>query len=257
VLGSAQIRLEHRGEVWVVSGDYKTQRDPTCAGFEPVKCHTFVTESTFGLPVYRWPEPEGVFAEINGWWRANQLAGRSSLLFGYALGKAQRLLAGVDATIGPIFVHDAVRAFLPAYEAAGVHMPFVRPLSLEGVRAENGRALVVAPPSAGAPPWLGDAGDFSAAFVSGWMLTRRMRRRRGAGRGFVLSDHADWPGLVTAIHATGASRVLVTHGESVPLVRWLSESGVQAEALSIRFEGGAEEALARRRTPRSVGSDPF
>ena len=245
VLGSAQIRLECRGEVWVVSGDYKTQVDPTCAAFEPVRCHTFITESTFGLPVYRWPEPTTVFAEINAWWRANQAQGRTSVLFGYSLGKAQRLLAGVDASLGPILTHGAVREFLPAYVAAGVSFPPTEPAARENVHAAGGRALVIAPPAADGSPWLEALGDVSTAFASGWMLLRGTRRRRGADRGFVLSDHADWPGLLGAIRATGAERVLVTHGAAAPLVRWLNENGWQAAALATRFTGEAEEGATK------------
>jgi len=241
VLGSAQIRIECRGEVWVVSGDYKTQPDPTCAAFEPVSCHTFVTESTFGLPVYRWPEPASVFAEINDWWRSNQPRERTSVLFGYSLGKAQRLLAGLDTSIGPVLAHRAVREFLPAYAAAGIRLPAVQPATPESIRAAGGRAIVVAPPAAGNPPWLDGSGEFATAFASGWMLLRGMRRSRGADRGFALSDHADWPGLVSTIRATGASRVLVTHGASAPLVRWLNEHGWQAEALATRFVGEIPE----------------
>jgi putative mRNA 3-end processing factor len=234
ILGSAQIRLEYRGEVWVVSGDYKTCVDPTCAAFEPVRCHTFVTESTFGLPVYRWPEPETVFAEINKWWRSNQQEGRASVLYGYSLGKAQRLLAGVDASLGPIFATSAVRGFLPAYEAAGVKLPPVQAATKEALQAAGARALVIGPPAAEASTLMETLGDVSTAFASGWMLIRGTRRRRGAERGFVLSDHADWPGLLDAIGATGAGRVLVTHGAAASLVRWLNENGRQAEALISR-----------------------
>jgi putative mRNA 3-end processing factor len=242
VLGSAQIRLECRGEVWVVSGDYKTQVDPTCAAFEPVRCHTFVTESTFGLPVYRWPEPVAVFAGINDWWRSNQEEGRASVLFGYSLGKAQRLLAGVDASLGPIFAHGAVRDFLPAYQAAGVKLPPVRASTRENLRGAGPRALIIAPPAAEGSTLLDTLGEVSTAFASGWMLIRSTRWRRGASRGFALSDHADWPGLLDAISATGATRVLVTHGFSSPLVRWLNETGRPAEALPTRSAG---EARAR------------
>ncbi len=246
VLGSAQIRLEHRGEVWVVSGDFKTHADPTCAPFEPVRCHTFVTECTFGLPIYRWPDPDAVFADINGWWRANQGAGRTSVLFGYSLGKAQRLLAGVDAGVGPILVHASIAAFLPAYAAAGVRLPRVETATVAGVRASAGRALIIAPPAAASAPWLDAAGDVSEGCASGWMLVRGNRRRRGADRGFVLSDHADWPGLIGAIRATGAGRVLATHGMTGPLVRWLNENGWRAEALPTRYAGDvAEEDLPR------------
>lgn len=237
VLGSAQIRLEHQGEVWVVSGDYKTHADPTCAAFEPVRCHTFVTESTFGLPVYRWPGPDAVLAEVNEWWRTNREQGRTSVLYAYSLGKAQRLLAGVDAALGPILAQAAVREFLPAYAAAGVTLPPVEPATPERIRAAGGTALVVGPPGAGDASVLESAGEASTAFASGWMLIRGTRRRRGADRGFALSDHADWPGLLSAIRATGASRVRVTHGVAAPLVRWLNENGWEAEALETRFVG--------------------
>jgi putative mRNA 3-end processing factor len=231
VLGSAQIRLEHGGEVWVVSGDYKRQPDPTCAAFELVRCHTFVTESTFGLPVYRWPEPALVFDEINAWWRANQQQGRTSVLFGYSLGKAQRLLAGVNAAMGPILVHDAVQQFLPAYAAAGVKLPPVEPATPERIATARGQALVIAPPAVADSPWRDQTGELATGFASGWMLFRGARRQRGAERGFVVSDHVDWPGLVSTIRETAAVRVLVTHGVAAPLVRWLNENGWQAEAL--------------------------
>lgn len=234
VLGSAQIRLERGGEVWVVSGDYKTQPDPTCAGFEPVRCHTFVTEATFGLPVYRWPAPPTVLADIHSWWEANQRQGRTSVLFAYSLGKAQRLLASLDTWRGPVLAHGAVRQFLPAYAAAGVALPPVAPATPENVRAAKGRALVLAPPAADDSAWLRALGDVSRALASGWMLLRGLRRRQGAVHGFVLSDHADWPGLLEAIRATGATRVLVTHGHGASLVRWLNDHGRQAEALALR-----------------------
>jgi putative mRNA 3-end processing factor len=242
VLGSAQIRLEHRGEVWVVSGDYKRQADPTCAGFEPVRCHTFVTESTFGLPVYRWPEPEQVFAEIRAWWLGNQQQDLTSVLFGYSLGKAQRLLAGVGTSLGPVFVHEAVREFLPVYEAAGIELPPVETATPANVRAARGKSLVIAPPVTGDSPWLQGLGEVSVAFASGWMLIRAMRRRRSGGRGFALSDHADWPDLIRTIRETEATRVLVTHGTAGPLVRWLNENGWQAEALPTRFVRSPESS---------------
>lgn len=242
VLGSAQIRLEHRGEVWVASGDYKTQADPTCAAFEPVRCHTFITESTFGLPVYRWPRPEEVVAGIHAWWRENQREGRTSVLFGYSLGKAQRLLASVEEGIGPIFVHDAVRSLLRHYERAGVRLPSTEDATKEKVRAAEGRGLVIAPPAADNSTWLHSLGETSTAMASGWMLLRGTRRWRAADRGFALSDHADWDGLISSIRATGAERVLVTHGYTAQLTRWLNENGWGAEALRTRFEGEKAES---------------
>jgi putative mRNA 3-end processing factor len=241
VLGSAQVRVEHRGQVWVVSGDFKLAADPTCAPFEPVRCHTFVTESTFGLPVYRWPDPEEVMADINAWWRQNRDDGRATLLFGYALGKAQRLLAGLDPSVGPIFTHGAVEKLNRDYRDSGVALP---PTTYVGdVPRGTGwaGALVVAPPSAHGSPWARRFGAASTGFASGWMRIRGTRRRRAVDRGFVLSDHADWPGLLDAIRATGAGRVWVTHGYVGVLVRWLREQGIEAEGLQTRFEGEQDE----------------
>lgn len=246
VLGSAQVRIEHRGRVWVASGDYflsaHDERNPTCDPFEPVRCDCFVTESTFGLPVYRWRPQVEVLAEIDAWWRANADAGRASLLLGYSFGKAQRLLAGVDPSIGPILVHGAVDAVNEAYRAAGIVLPPTRRLD-DGVEpATIARALVVAPPSVQGSAWARGLGDFRDAFASGWMQLRGARRRQGLDRGFVLSDHADWPGLQRAIAATGATRVIVTHGYEAVMVRWLQQQGLQAG--SFRTEYGDETAEA-------------
>jgi putative mRNA 3-end processing factor len=237
ILGSSQVRLEHRGEVWVVSGDYKVEPDPTCAPFEPVRCHTFVTESTFGLPVYQWPPQSEVFAGIHDWWRANQADGRASMLLGYSLGKAQRLLAGLDPSLGPIVTHGAVEQMTELYRAAGVPLP---PTTHALARAKSDdwrRAIVVAPPGAEGTPWARRFGDAATALASGWMRVRGARRRRGVDRGFTLSDHVDWPGLLQAIAATGASRVWVTHGFTAPVVRWLEAHGLEARAIATRYEG--------------------
>jgi putative mRNA 3-end processing factor len=248
ILGSAQVRMEAQGEVWVVSGDYKTEPDATCTPFELVRCHTFITEATFGLPIYRWLPQASVFADINGWWRRNQAEGRVSVLFAYALGKAQRILAGVDAGIGPIFVHGAVHAMNGAYAAGGVALPaaqYVQDYARSAPdKPEWSQALIVAPPSAQATPWLQRFGEISTAFASGWMRVRGQRRRRGVDRGFVLSDHVDWPALLDVVAATAAERVLVTHGYIAPVVRWLREHQVDAYGLDTHFGGEAEETDA-------------
>jgi putative mRNA 3-end processing factor len=246
VLGSSQVRIEHGGEVWVVSGDYKLDPDPTCEPFEPVRCDTFVTESTFGLPIYRWRHPDALFAEVNAWWRANALSGRASVLFGYAFGKAQRILASVDDSIGPIVVHGAVEVLNRGYRDCGVRLPETRMVGEPGTKESFAGALVVAPPSAQSSPWLKRFGDYSDAFASGWMAIRGARRRRAVDQGFVLSDHADWASLNRAITATGAQRIFVTHGSTGPLVQWLTEKGLDAHAMKTEFEGeaGAEEAGA-------------
>jgi putative mRNA 3-end processing factor len=237
VLGSAQVRIEHGGEVWVVSGDYKLDFDPTCQAFEPVKCDTFISESTFGLPIYRWRPHDEMFAEINRWWSDNAAAGRTSVLFGYAFGKSQRMLKSVDAGIGPIICHGAVEALNRAYREAGVALPDTRMVSDTEKSADFSRALVVAPPSAQGSPWLKRFGEYSDAFASGWMAIRGAKKQRNVDRGFVISDHADWPGLLRAIEASEAKRVLITHGQVGVMVQYLRERGLEADALETEFVG--------------------
>lgn len=248
VLGSAQVRLEHEGQVWVASGDYRPTPagavpDHTCAPFEPVRCHVFITESTFGLPIYRWRPDAELFAQINRWWADNAAAGRASVLVCYSLGKAQRILGGVDPSIGTIVCHGAVEPLNRAYRAAGVALPETVAVTEIADPALLRRALVLTPGSALGTPWIRRFGDFSDAFASGWMQVRGMRRRGGHDRGFVLSDHADWPGLLGAIEATGAERVVVTHGSAVELVRHLSEQGLRAEEFHTEY-GDDQEARA-------------
>jgi putative mRNA 3-end processing factor len=240
LLGSAQVRIEHGGETWVVTGDYKLHDDPTCDRFEHVRCDVFVTESTFGLPVYRWREPAVIAAEINAWWRANRDAGRTSVILAYALGKAQRIAAMVDPTIGPIVGHGAVMKIVEAYRASGVRLPSIDRVPPRARRVGDGRALVIAPPSVLGGSWLNLFGESSVAMASGWMTLRGVRRRRGFERGFAVSDHADFPGLLQAIDATGARRVLVTHGFSDSLARYLRETrGLDASVLPTHFTGEA------------------
>ena len=246
VLGSAQIRLEHGGQVWVVSGDYKTGPDATCAPFEPVRCDVFVTESTFGLPVFRWAPQQDVFDGINDWWRQNAAAGRASIVYAYSFGKAQRVLSGLDPEVGPIIVHGAVATMDAAYRQSGVALPPTRSV-LETSAEDLRRSLVVAPPSAQGSAWTKRFGDHGDAFASGWMLLRGARRRRNVDRGFILSDHADWPGLLEAIAATGAPRVIVTHGYVDPLVRYLRESGL--ESGSFKTEYGDDEDVKEAGEP--------
>jgi putative mRNA 3-end processing factor len=241
ILGSAQIRAEHRGEVWVVSGDYKCDPDPTCRPFELVRCHTFVTESTFGLPIYRWRPQNEVFADIEDWWSSNAAAGRASVIFAYALGKAQRVLAGlIDRAVGPIYTHGAVEKLTRDYRDAGVAMPPTTHATTVPRSRGFAGALIIAPPAAAGTTWLRRFGELSDAFVSGWMQVRGTRRRRALDRGFALSDHVDWPALLNTISATGAERVWVTHGYREPVVRWLTEHGVDARSIASRWEGEDE-----------------
>lgn len=249
VLGSAQVRVEYRGEVWVASGDYKVEPDGVSAPFEPVRCHAFITESTFGLPIYRWRSQREIMGDINDWWRENARAGRASVIYAYGLGKAQRLIGNVDASIGPIVCHGAIEPINAIYRAQGVALPATKAVSDFSDKAGLSAALVIAPPSAAGSSWLKRFGEHSDAFASGWMQIRGNRRRRGVDQGFALSDHADWPGLLEAIHATGAERIYATHGAVSALTRYLRETGLDARALHTEYgeeepESGAPEAVA-------------
>jgi putative mRNA 3-end processing factor len=238
VPGSAQIRVERDGEVWVVSGDYKVDADGLSEPFEPVACHTFISECTFGLPVFRWEPQKVILAQINRWWAANAAEGRISILGAYALGKAQRILSGLDPSIGPILTHGAVEATTEILRSQGYALPATVPVTAGVGAKSHPRAIVIAPPSAEATPWASRFGPTAAAaFASGWMRLRGVRRRRGAETGFVLSDHADWPGLNQAIRATGAERVFVTHGYTAVFRRWLETQGYDAGIVQTEYEG--------------------
>ncbi|MEO8649883.1 MAG: ligase-associated DNA damage response exonuclease [Acidobacteriota bacterium] len=237
ILGSAQVRIEHKGETWVVSGDYKLTPDPTCTSFEIVKCHNFITEATFGLPIYRWPPPSQVFSDIDLWWQRNIELGKASVIFAYSLGKAQRILSGVDPQLGPIFTHGAVERLTQAYRESGVAIPKTTYAGEVNGKAAFAGSLIVAPPSAQGSNWLRRFGPQSTAFASGWMIVRGARRQRAIDRGFVLSDHADWPELLSAIHTAEAENVYVTHGFSEEVVRYLNDTGGNAYPLKTRFVG--------------------
>ena len=253
--GSAQIRVEHKGEVWVVSGDYKRESDATCEPFEPIRCHTFVTESTFGLPIYRWPNPWEVFSEIDHWWRENQQSGRTSVLFGYTVGKAQRLLSGIDASIGPIFGHGAVLKACDAYRQCGVVLPTLASAMSVDKGYDWSKALVVAPPSARGSTWLRRFGNVSLGMASGWMRIRGVRRRRVVDRGFVLSDHVDWLGLMQTIRETQASSVWVTHGYTHQVVQHLVHLGIDARVVNTQFRGELESESESEELPEEVDSE--
>ena len=237
VPGSAQIRVEVGGEVWVASGDYKVVDDGLSEPFEPVRAHAFITESTFGLPVFTWDAQDDVIAAINAWWQGNRDAGRFSIIGAYALGKAQRILANVDTSIGPILTHGAIENTNEVLRAQGFPLPpTVRVTKDTDLKAHPG-ALVIATPSAMNGPWARKFGQASTAFASGWMAMRGVRRRRAADRGFVMSDHADWDGLNAAIKETGAEKVFVTHGYTSQFTQWLSEQGYDAAVVETEYEG--------------------
>lgn len=237
IRGSCMVRIEHQGQVALVTGDFKRDPDPTCEPFEPVTCDLIVTESTFGLPVFRWRETAIVAADINAWWCKNRSERRTSVLFAYALGKAQRLLASIDPSIGPIYLHGALVNPTSLYQSQGCPLPDCRPVSEAPMGTRWHEALVIAVPSAAGSPWLRRFGEISTAMASGWMAIRGNRRRRALDRGFVLSDHADWDGLLRTVRECGAERVWVTHGFAPILARYLSEQGIDAAPLSTAFQG--------------------
>ena len=243
VLGSAQVRIEGAGGIWVVAGDYKRAADPSCAAFEPVRCDTFVTESTFGLPIYRWDDTATLMADIAGWWQSNASEGRSSVLFCYAIGKAQRVLAELARdTDRPAFVHGMMLPMIEAYADEGVAMLPVRSATDQPRGTSFAAELILAPLMARGTPWMRRLGSHSDGFASGLMRVRGVRRQRAFDRGFVLSDHADWPALLQTIDETGATRVLATHGHADPLARYLREQGMDTGVIRTAWEGeGAED----------------
>lgn len=237
VPGSAQIRVELGGEIWVASGDYKIEDDGLSTAFEPVKCHHFITESTFGLPVFHWQPQSVIAAQINDWWAACAAAGQTAFLGAYALGKAQRLLSMVNPDIGPILTHTAIENTNVILRDQGVALPdtVLADASLDH-KAHTG-ALVIAPPSALGSAWARKFGAQQTAFASGWMQMRGVRRRRAGDRGFVISDHADWNGLLSAISDTGAENIYVTHGYTDIFARHLNDIGLNAQVVPTEFEG--------------------
>lgn len=237
IIGSAQIRVAYRGQIWVASGDYKPQNDGVSEPFELVKCHAFITESTFGLPIYKWQNPQFIFGEINQWWRENQSAGKVSVISSYALGKAQRIINGVDASIGPIFTHGAVENTNQVLRRQGIPIQPTTKVRAEMKKSLFDGALVVATPNAINSSWIKKFQPYSLAITSGWMALRGARRRRAADRGFILSDHADWEGLNQVVEGTGAEKVIVTHGYTTIFSKWLQEKGLDARTEQTAYEG--------------------
>lgn len=249
VLGSAQVRVERNRvgtnkDVWLFTGDFKRDPDPSCEPFELVPCNTLITESTFALPVYRWQSGAEVASEIAAWWQEMQAAERPSILFAYSLGKAQRVLSELCAfTDRPVYLHGAVYPLTEIYREAGVSMLPTQPIDLDDKERKYAGELIIAPPGASGSTWMRRFPQASTGFCSGWMRIRGNRRRRGYDRGFVLSDHADWPALLRTIDETGATRVLTTHGQSGSLVRLLRERGIEASELQTHYrDEGADDA---------------
>ncbi|MES2628111.1 MAG: ligase-associated DNA damage response exonuclease [Bacteroidota bacterium] len=241
IIGAAQVRVEHKGEVWVFTGDFKTENDGISAPFEPVKCHAFITECTFGIPAFQWQTQQTIFDDINQWWNKNREDGKVSVISAYSLGKAQRILQGIDPSIGPIYTHGAVENMNQVIRDSGISLNPTTYINKEVDKKQLKGALVIAPPSALGTPWQRSLGTASTAVASGWMGLRGARRRRSVDRGFILSDHADWKGLNETVIATGAERVIATHGYSNIFTRWLREQGLDARTEATQFEGEGTE----------------
>lgn len=236
--GSAQVRLEYKGKIAVVSGDYKLENDGLSVPFEPVKCHEFISECTFGLPIYKWEHQNEVFGKINQWWKSNAENNRNSVIFAYSLGKAQRVLNHLDASIGEIFVHGSVWNTNQALLASQVNVLDAPKVTAEMSKSKFKGAIIIAPPSAMGSPWMKKFLPYRTAVCSGWMSIRGTRRRRAVDTGFVLSDHADWEGLISAIKSSGAEKVFLTHGSTAVFGRYLEEvEKIHAVELKTLFQG--------------------
>ncbi len=241
VIGSSQIRVEYKGEVWVVSGDYKTIDDGISGQFEPIKCNTFITESTFGLPIYKWQPQVEIYKNIGEWITKNQAKGKTSVLIAYSLGKAQRVMPAISAVTDKIYVHGAIWNMHETLKNAGWQLPDVKRVTPETPKEDFKNAVVVAPPSADGTPWMRKFSPYSVGVCSGWMQIRGTARRRNVDAGFAMSDHADWPGLLQAVRATEAERVYVTHGFQAAFSRYLNEIGIEAAEVKTKY-GNDEEA---------------
>ena len=254
IIGSSQIRVEYGGEVWVVSGDYKTENDGISGAFEPVRCHTFITESTFGLPIYKWKPQDEIFSDIKKWIAANNAAGKTSVLIAYSLGKAQRLLAPLAETGLPVYLHGAVHNVHEALVNSGFDLPAVQRVIATTTKAETQGNIVIAPSGADGSSWIKKFSPYQVGVCSGWMQVRGNTRRRNADAGFALSDHADWDGLLQAVKATGAEKVFATHGFQASFSRYLTEQGIEAEEVKTEYGNDEEEIITdpeNNNTPRS------
>lgn len=234
--GSAQIRLEYKGKIAVVSGDYKLEDDGLSSPFEPVECHEFVTETTFGLPIYQWKPQSETFNEINQWWKQNQEVGKTSVIFAYALGKAQRIMKNVDSEIGKIYTHGAVENATEALRKTGLDLPETTKITNDIPKKDYQGNLVIATPASIGTPWMKKLAPYSTGIASGWMMLRGTRRRKAADRGFVLSDHADWNGLLKAVKFSESETIYSTHGYSNVFTKYLKEQGLKAISLDTQFE---------------------
>ena len=240
IIGSSQVRVEYKGDVWVVSGDYKTEDDGLSGKLEVVKCNTFITESTFGLPIYKWKPQKEIFENMINWIARNKENGKTSVLLAYSLGKAQRVLQNIKETTQTIYAHGAIFNTQQALINAGWKIPEIVRITPETPKELLKGTVVVAPPSADGTSWMKKFSPYAVGVCSGWMQVRGNARRRNVDAGFALSDHADWEGLLQTVTATGAERVFVTHGFQSAFSRYLNEEKI-ALAAEVKTEYGSED----------------
>jgi putative mRNA 3-end processing factor len=237
VPGSAQVKLSYRGEIWVISGDYKTIADGLSPAFESVQCHHFVTESTFGLPIFHWRPQDEVFQDINAWWQRNAANGFTSIMLGYSLGKAQRIMKYLDRGIGDVICHSAIADANLALENSGFTFGTWTEAGKAVVDFSSdslSRSLLICPPNAINGALMQHIGKHAVANCSGWMAVRKSRNWGGVDQGFVLSDHADWSQLLEAVTASRAEHVYVTHGFTDVFARYLRENVlINAEVVKV------------------------
>lgn len=247
VIGSSQVRLEYKGEICVISGDYKTEDDGISTAFEPVKCHTFVSESTFGLPIYKWQPQETIFDQIRDWVSGNHDQSKTSVLVAYSLGKAQRLIRGL-AGYSNLYVHNSIANLNDRFIAAGVDLPKTIRITTETRKEDLQNGIVIVPPALADGRWIKNLHKAATGVCSGWMQVRASRRWRSADAGFALSDHADWPGLLSAIKATEAEKVFVTHGYTATFSKYLNEIGIESEEVKTQYGNEDDEEIPEAAT---------
>ena len=241
IIGSSMVRVEYKGEVWVVSGDFKLENDGISGAWQPVPCHSLITECTFGLPIFQWQPQEVIFNDIRQWIAENKAAGKNCVLIAYSLGKAQRLLQALAPLNIPVYVHGAIRNTHEALTAAGVNLPAVTHITQETPKPSLKEAVIIAPPGAEGTSWLKKLQPYSLGICSGWMQVRGNARRRNADRGFVLSDHADWPALLSAVDLCRPEKVFTTHGFTAAFSRYLNEQGIESHEVHTEFAGETQD----------------
>nr|WP_295931325.1 ligase-associated DNA damage response exonuclease [uncultured Dyadobacter sp.] len=257
IIGSAQVRVEYKGEVWVASGDYKLEDDHFATPFEPVKCHTFITESTFGLPIYKWQPQQQVMSEIDNWWAQNRAEGKASVLMGYSLGKMQRILKNIQLQDSALYAHGAIYTVNERLREAGFDLPELTFVTKETDRKLFRGSLILAPPSADNSTWIKKFAPYSLGYCSGWMALRGAKNRRAVDQGFVLSDHVDWPDLNRAIGETEAEKVYVTHGYTSIFAKWLNENGIEAGEVTTMYGNEDENEEEEMALDTASGRDAY